>query len=148
MKKDAIISIRGRQELDDPETDIITLVTPGRFYRKNGSYYICYDETDLTGMTGTKTTLRISHDSVAVIRTGLYASHLVFETGKRHMSLYDTDFGQLTVSVRTESIKSTLTDLGGSLDVRYAVEIDHAHAGFNSLHIDIRPAQPGETAAP
>lgn len=148
MKKDAIISIRGRQELDDPETDIVTLVTPGRFYRKNGTYYIAYDETDLTGMTGTRTTLKIAPDSVSVIRTGLYASHLIFETGKRHMSLYDTDFGQLTVAVCTESIKSTLTDQGGSLDVRYAVEIDHAHAGFNNLRIDIRAAEPGETPAP
>lgn len=144
MKKDAIISIHGRQELDDPETDIITLVTSGRYYRRGGSYYVTYDETDLTGMTGTKTTLKVSPSSVTVLRTGLYPSQLVFEEGKRHMSLYDTDFGQLTVAVRTERIESTLGDDGGSLRVRYAVEIDHAHAGINSLHIDVR-AEPGQS---
>lgn len=138
MKKDAIISIRGRQELDDPETDIVTLVTAGRFYRRNGSYYLTYDETDLTGMTGTKTTLKVSDRSVTVLRTGLYPSQLIFEEGKRHMSLYETGYGPLTVAVRTEHIDNTLTDQGGSLNVRYAVEIDHAHAGINSLCIDVR----------
>ena len=138
MKKDAIISIRGRQELDDPGTDIVTLVTAGRYYRRNGSYYVTYDETDLTGMTGTKTTLKVSSGSVTVLRTGLYPSQLVFEEGKRHMSLYETGYGPLTVAVRTEHIDSTLNDQGGSLNVRYAVEIDHAHAGVNSLSIDVR----------
>ena len=138
MKKDAIISIRGRQELDDPETDIVTLVTAGRYYRRNGSYYVTYDETDLTGMTGTKTTLKVSNGSVTVLRTGLYPSQLGFEEGKRHMSLYETGFGPLTVSVRTECIQNSLTDQGGSLNVRYAVEIDHAHAGVNNLCIDVR----------
>ncbi len=146
MKKDAIISIRGLQELDDPDTDVITLVTSGRYYRRNGSYYLTYDETDLTGMTGTKTTLKVSDGSVTVLRTGLYPSQLVFEEGKRHMSLYDTDFGQLTVAVCTERIRSNLTDQGGSLDVRYAVEIDHAHTGINNLRVDVRASGEDESA--
>ena len=106
VKKDAVISVRGRQELDDPETDIISLVTTGRFYRKNDCYYVCYDETELTGMKGTKTTVKVMPDTVIVRRTGLYPSQLVFERGRRHMSLYDTDFGRLTVAVATESIES------------------------------------------
>ncbi len=147
VKKDAVISIRGRQELDDPEADIVTLVTEGRFYRRNGSYYVTYDETDLTGMSGTKTTLKVSDGSLTVLRTGLYPSQLVFEEGKRHMSLYQTDFGQLTVSVRTERIRSSLNDEGGTLDVRYSVEIDHAHAGVNNLRVDVRATGGDESLA-
>ena len=48
MKKDVIISIRGLQESQGEAADPITLVTSGRYYRKNGLYYISYDETELT----------------------------------------------------------------------------------------------------
>ena len=45
MKKDVIISIKGLQQMDDPETDEITLTTEGRFYRRSGSYYLTYEES-------------------------------------------------------------------------------------------------------
>ena len=68
MKKDVIISIRGLQESQGESEDPITLVTAGRFYRKNGLYYITYDETELTGLEGTRTTVKVGPDTVKVIR--------------------------------------------------------------------------------
>ena len=72
MKKDVIISIRGLQESQGESEDPITLVTAGRFYRKNGLYYISYDETELTGLEGTRTTVKVGPDTVKVIRTGCF----------------------------------------------------------------------------
>lgn len=140
MKKDVIISIYGLQEAEGAMADNITLVTKGKYMRRDGQYYVYYDESELTGLLGTRTTLKIDKDVVVVSRTGLYPSQLVFEQGRRHTSLYHTEYGDLIVGVNTERIKSSLDDDGGHLDVQYAVEIDHALAGTNHLKVDIRAA--------
>ena len=143
MKKDVIISIRGLQEQDGEAGDPITLVTPGRFYRKNDSYYISYEESELTGLAGTRTTLRVKPDYVKLVRTGLYPSELLFELGKRHMSLYHTDYGDLSIVVSTNHIRNTLTDDGGDLDVKYAVEVANTPVGINHLNLNIKNAEEG-----
>lgn len=143
MKKDVIISIRGLQTSEGETGDPITLVTPGRYYRKNDCYYISYEETELTGLEGTRTTLRVKPDYVKLVRTGLYPSELVFELGKRHLSLYHTDYGDLSIVVSTQSIRSSLTDDGGELDVKYAVEVANTPVGINHLNLNIKNAEEG-----
>ena len=143
MKKDVIISICGLQEQDGEAGDPITLVTPGRYYRKNDSYYISYEESELTGLAGTRTTLRIKPDYVKLVRTGLYPSELLFELGKRHMSLYHTDYGDLSIVVSTNHIRNTLTDDGGDLDVQYTVEVANTPVGVNHLSLTIKNAEEG-----
>ena len=143
MKKDVIISIRGLQEQDGQTGDPITLVTPGRFYRKNDSYYISYEESELTGLAGTRTTLRVKPDYVKLVRTGLYPSELLFQLGKRHMSLYHTDYGDLSIVVSTNHIRNTLTDDGGDLDVQYTVEVANTPVGVNHLSLTIKNAEEG-----
>ncbi len=143
MKKDVIISIRGLQEQDGEAGDPITLVTPGRYYRKNDSYYISYEESELTGLAGTRTTLRVKPDYVKLVRTGLYPSELLFELGKRNMSLYHTDYGDLSIVVSTNHIRNTLTDDGGDLDVQYTVEVANTPVGVNHLSLNIKNAEEG-----
>ena len=143
MKKDVIISIRGLQEQDGEAGDPITLVTPGRYYRKNDSYYISYEESELTGLAGTRTTLRVKPDYVKLVRTGLYPSELLFELGKRHMSLYHTDYGDLSIVVSTNHIRNTHTDDGGDLDVQYTVEVANTPVGVNHLSLTIKHAEEG-----
>ena len=77
------------------------------------------------------------------MRTGLYPSELVFELGKRHLSLYHTEFGDLSIVVSTQSIHSTLTDDGGELDVQYAVEVANTPVGINHLNLNIKNAEEG-----
>lgn len=143
MKKDVIISIRGLQQTPDGPSDPITLVTAGRYYRRNGSYYISYEESELTGLQGTRTTLRVQPDEVKLIRTGTYPSELLFQQGKRQMSLYHTDYGDLSIVISTHNIHNTLTDDGGELDVKYAVEVANTSLGVNHLNLTIKNAEEG-----
>lgn len=66
MKKDVIIEIRGvyRQEGDEDE---IELFTTGSYYKRNGNYFIAYDESEATGFEGTRTLLKVeSNDRVTL----------------------------------------------------------------------------------
>ena len=141
MKKDVIITIKGLQSFEDADNDSIELVTSGRFYEKNGNYYISYKESELTGLGNTTTTVKVEKNKVTVIRFGDLETHMIFEEGKKHISYYDMGFGALTVGISTKSIDKSLSDLGGQMKIDYAMEINNAVAGESALCMDIRAAE-------
>lgn len=138
MKKDVMISINGLQGTAEGSEDNITLVTGGTLSRVDGDYVIRYEESELTGMQGTVTTLNIGENTVTVTRTGQHPSQMMFEKGRRHNTLYHTNYGDLIVGVDTHHIFSDITESGGSLTVKYAIDIDNSIAGTNSLTVSVK----------
>ncbi len=141
MKKDVIITIKGLQTFEDADNDSVELVTSGRFYEKNGNYYISYKESELTGLGNTTTTVKVEKNKVTVMRFGDLETHMIFEEGKKHISYYDMGFGALTVGISTKSINKSLSDLGGQMKIDYAMEINNAVAGESALCMNIRTAE-------
>lgn len=137
MKKDVMISISGRQIFEGTDEDTIEFMTDGRYYNRAGKYYIIYKESELTGLSG-MTTLKVEPERVTLIRSMPCETQMIFEKGKKHVALYETGQGALTISINTEDIQNTLTESGGTLKVKYAIEIEHAVAGVNSLVISIK----------
>lgn len=139
MKKDVLISIRGEQDFIGLEKDDSELVTKGTLYERGGNMFLVYDESELTGMPQTKTTVRVGHDSVNVMRTGKYPSNMLFEEQKQHMSLYNTPYGALTLTVSTEKIERDISmEKGGSISVYYSLALDHNYLGKNQLKINVK----------
>ena len=142
MEKDVIISIRGLQNLaHSGEEDKFELITAGRLRRCNGAYTLEYDETDLTGMKGTKTAFEIAPERIILMRTGDINSQMVFEQGRRHLSLYELAEGSLSVGVNTRKLRVDIGDDGGELEFRYGLEIDQAEIGENAVHLTVRIPQ-------
>ena len=52
LRKDAVITVYGLQEDEQGIGEPITVVTPGHFYRKNGIYYVIYDQSLARGCVG------------------------------------------------------------------------------------------------
>lgn len=138
LRRDAVISVCGLQRGEEEEAPPITVVTPGHYYLQNGAYYVIYEESELTGLAGTRTMLKITDNTVTVTRLGTYPSQLMFEDGRRHLSLYHTEYGDLAVAVTTQSITCELAPGGGSVDVEYAVEIDNQPVGINHLKVEVK----------
>ena len=138
MKKDAMISIKGIYNVDG-SPDTVELLTCGRFYRRNNSYWLSYDESETTGFEGHKTTLHIEKDKVTMRRSGLSESQLVVQSGTRHQCLYDTGFGAITVGVNGRAVKSTLDDNGGVIDFSYSMDINTALTSENRVIIEVKP---------
>lgn len=137
LKRDAVITVYGLQENEEGSGEPITVVTPGHFYRQNGTYYVIYEESELTGLADTRTMIKAEPEAVTVTRTGQYPSQLSFEKKKRHLSLYHTEYGDLAIAVTTERIVVELDDSGGMVDVEYAVEIDNQPVGTNHLKVEV-----------
>ena len=82
MEKKVLITVNSHIEGHDGEGDSISFVTEGKLVVENGEYVVSYDETEVTGLAGTKTILRIGKDNVTLIRQGYVDSMLLFEVGK------------------------------------------------------------------
>lgn len=141
MKKDIIISIRGAFGDEAVEPDDIELVTSGRYYEKNGKKYIVYEESEVTGFdSGTQTMLKIDGNTVTMSRNGKSGTHMVFESGKKHLGHYETPYGSFTVSTITDKMHVAMGERSGSIDIDYFIDVDNVPQSSNSLSMVIREA--------
>ena len=138
MQENVIISIRGRQ-VNENGPDEIELVTAGELVcGESGDLTVSYQESELTGLEGTTTTLRLEGPRITLLREGTVNSQMVFEEGRRHLSMYETPYGSLSVGVNTRRLRSTIGESGGDLEIDYAIEIDNLVAGRNYFSMNVR----------
>lgn len=138
MKRDAILSIQGRQTYADQEPEIIELVTEGTMDFRDGGWDISYEETALTGMEGVTTTFRVEPGRVILRRQGTLQSEMVFEEGISHDSLYQMSFGALLMTVKATFLFYDIVEDGGTIDLSYNIDIENTEAGVIDYHLDIR----------
>ena len=138
MKRDVVLSIRGRQTYADQEPEIIELVTSGTMEFRNNGWDITYEETELTGLEGVTTTFRVEAGKVTLDRTGKLRSQMVFQEGVPHQSLYQMPFGALMLTVKATSVFFDIMPDGGVIDLMYDIEIENTQAGVIDYHLDIR----------
>ncbi|MGL5440259.1 MAG: DUF1934 domain-containing protein [Filifactoraceae bacterium] len=135
----AIIEIKTTQTSNDTkETDVIELITEGKFYNKNGNTYLVYDETELTGMEGTTTNIKISKDMITMRRFGNVRSVMEFKPGIRHNATYDTLYGRVTTELLTEDVDVQIDyekTLNLKVNIKYDIAVKGMFAGSNIMEI-------------
>lgn len=135
MKK-AIVSVRGKSGLEDG--DRMELLTEGEFYKEGNVYCISYEETGMTGMEGTVTTVRAEENKVALQRKGTVASEFIFEEGRKNVSHYATEYGVFTVGVTAEQVDVSIDDSGGIVSVIYSLDFLGNAAVRNEFILTVR----------
>ena len=141
-ENNVIISIRGIQSAPQQPDDVIELVTEGKLVHDgDGAFTLSYQESEVTGMEGTLTTFQIERERITLMRLGEFSSQMVFEPGRRHLSMYNTPYGALSVGVNTRSMSADVDSRGGQISIAHDIEIDHAVAGVNQFEIQIREAR-------
>ena len=143
MGKEVVISIKGIQKYEGALPDVVELVTEGRLAREGESYTLSYQESELTGLEGTLTTIQVDGGQVTLMRVGEFNSQLVFQEGRRHLSMYNTPYGAMSIGVNTRHLMASLTDQGGDIEVDYTIEVDHALAGRNVFRINVKESESG-----
>jgi uncharacterized beta-barrel protein YwiB (DUF1934 family) len=138
MKKNAIISVVSRQTDSEDENDIIEVVTPGKFYKEDNSYYAVYEETEISGMKGTTTTLKIDEERFTLIRTGTTNTEMKFKKDSRDLTLYNTPHGGLDLTVDTKELKMNINNHGGDVFIDYDMIIGNQQTLSTILEINIK----------
>ena len=139
MENNVIISIRGCQRGEAAQDETIELVTEGCLQPDGADgYTLSYQESEVTGLEGTLTTIQVEGEQVTLMRVGEFNAQMVFQEGRRHLSMYNTPYGAMAIGVNTRHLLADLNDQGGDIEIDYAIEIDHAVAGENLFRIQVR----------
>ncbi|HHW42586.1 DUF1934 family protein [Desulfofundulus thermobenzoicus] len=138
MRKEVLVTVRGTQTNDLGERETIELVTKANYYQKNSSYYIVYNESEISGMAGTTTSLKAEPSRVTLNRMGTAEVKQVFEEGIHHESNYVTPYGAMWVRVLPWKVEVDLTEVGGSINLEYELEMCREKIGYNELSITVQ----------
>lgn len=136
--RDVIISIKGIQHDPNGEKDSVEIVTPGKYGFENGKSRFFYEETELTGMDGTRTIFDITPVGVVMRHEGAMNSEMVFEQGRKNFFLCSTPYGSATMGVKTHRITTSMDEHGGSLELDYNIDFNHTLMGRNKFMINVR----------
>lgn len=138
MKKDVLVRVKGTQTNDLGEQDSIELITEGRFFIRDQHYYILYNETHLSGMEGTTTTLKVEPQRVTLNRMGTAEQKTTFETGILNAGFYVTPYGTMRISVLPSKVEVDLTERGGSINLEYELQLGQEKVSDNQLQITVQ----------
>ena len=139
--KDVIISVTGVQQgVNGP--DAMELITAGQYGQDEKETLLTWQESELTGMEGTKTSLRVQPRGVVLSREGALNTRMEFEEGRKRYFLYETPFGSATMGLNTRRIVNRLGAHGGEIKIDYSVDMDDTIVGRNRFFIRVQEPRP------
>ena len=146
MAKKVWIKVRGTQTSPPGEDGgEVELITEGTYSFRNGTHFLAYDESEATGMAGTRTTIRVGENGVIVHRTGAINTEMQFEPGSVSHASYDTGFGVINMNTYTNKVFVDIDAAkGGDISVEYRVEMDNRHGFDNRFSIAFKFGKPAE----
>ena len=123
MTKDVLITISGVQMLDEEDMDV-EMVTRGDYYQRNGKHYILYDEV-MEGFEGTvRNVIKVSPESVDIIKQGAASTRMQFEKNKKNLSCYTTPLGDLMIGIQANRISIDEGQDHLKINVEYSLNIN------------------------
>lgn len=139
MKKEVLLTLIGTQ-FAEGEEETIELKTLGSFTKRGDNYFVTYKESEVTGYEGTTTTLKIEKNKVTMLRFGQVKTSLIMDPTSRNLCSYPTPVGLLALGVSSVEIDNHITDQGGHLQVKYALDYNESYLSDNQLNITIKEA--------
>lgn len=136
-----MLKIKGTQIGYDEEPEILEFITEGKLYEKGGAHYILYEESEISGMAGCKTTLKYTDSQLRMRRMGKdMANYTVLEFGEGHSfsSSYFTPYGPVEVEVKTNKFKKNFDEAGlGNIFVEYSLNLKGLVESKNTIDITV-----------
>jgi uncharacterized beta-barrel protein YwiB (DUF1934 family) len=140
--KDIMLKIIGSQITRDEGDERMEFITEGKYLEEDGSVLLSYDESELSGIEGCTTSLRITGGKIKMERYGGLIgvdTAIEFEQGRRFKGYYDTPFGSIEMEVLTNSIVNNIKhdNATGYLDIDYNISLKGLTESRSRLKIEI-----------
>jgi uncharacterized beta-barrel protein YwiB (DUF1934 family) len=113
-------------------TEGIMTITPDTGFTEEPTYTVAisYDETELTGMAGARSTITYRTSDrglVTMLRTGMVSTAMTFKAHHRAICTYDTPYMPFSIGIHALTVDNRL-DTEGILKLDYIIEIRGARA--------------------
>ena len=141
--KDIFLRIIGNQihGLEGETEDGMEFITEGRFGKRGDALYLIYEESELSGVEGYTTSLKVIGDKVRMKRygdEGGLQTAIEFEKGRKFTGWYETPFGTVAIEVLTNDVDNRLEpDGAGTLGIDCSVSLKGLTESRNLLRFEI-----------
>nr|WP_318247611.1 DUF1934 domain-containing protein [Bacillus infantis] len=107
----------------------------GRYYKKNGSRFLQYDEENEAGTV--KTIVKMAEGEALILRSGAVKMRLPFRMNKKMRGSYEMPFGTMEMLTLTKGLSQSFEDGSGtgSFDLLYEMKMQGSQAGTYHLAI-------------
>lgn len=141
MLKDVWISINSIHSYEQEDEDHVEFTTDGYYYYEDGIGCLSYEESEVTGLEGTRTSMIVMPDQVVVDRDGLITSRMIFKEGLKNSFLYETPYGNATMGIDTRKIFRSMDENGGKVEIDYVLDVEHAVVARNKFQITVKETE-------
>ena len=138
MIKNVWISISNRQSDGPGGEDTMLFDTAGSYYFNDGVGVLSYQESELTGLEGTRTSVMVMPNQVVVDRDGLLTGRMVFREGAKDSFPYNTPYGQMMLGIDTRKIRHNFDENGGDVEIDYITDLAHTFVSRNKFRISVK----------
>lgn len=142
MTKDVLISIVGLQFIEeDSNPDSVEIITVGKYYKKNESHYILYDEVteETGGINKNRIKVELKKNRVLIYKSGSSAMNMIFEEGRKNHTYFDTPAGSLQISILADDIRIIDNENEINVRIRYLLEVNNQTVSDCTVQIKIVP---------
>ena len=133
-----IVTLVGTQRDAQGDESRIELITVGHYYEKNGVQYIVYKDSEVSGLEGTKTMLKVYDQHVVLVRMGSVKHQQEFRLGAKSHSTYVTPYVTMDMGILTQNIDLDVRASVKNIHIRYELEINGQWQSTNTLSISVR----------
>ena len=136
MTQDVLLTISGLHDMGNSgvkaeENEALEVITPAKYYLKNGKHYILYDEV-VEGVPGSiMNKVKITGDKTLEI----------IKTGMSNLTLYDTPYGQFHVDVHTRELDIVESEDEISVKVGYGLDVNHEALAECEISLSVKPKE-------
>lgn len=137
MTRDVLVSITGARFSEYDKEDV-EMIVGGDYFWKNEKHYIRYEEVMENSGEIVKNTIKITPDTMDIMKKGSIQTHMVFRKGKDNVSCYLTPVGELMVGIHTKDIQIEEKLESLRVKVEYSLEINYDHIADCSIVVCVR----------
>ena len=141
-EKDVSIKLISMQS-DGKNSDKTEFFSRGKLKKNADGFVVSYEESELTGYEGCKSSITVYNGGrrVDLTRTGAVSSGLVIELDKRHHCMYNIPQGTIMFGISGTEINSNLDENGGSFDFHYVLDANSQYIGDFDISVEVTPSK-------
>ena len=132
------LHIKSSQSDCNGTMDSMEFYTEGKYYEKQDSKYFSYQESEISGLEGTTTMLKLGKEETVLIRNGALSSKMTFRIGCETENTYSTEYGVFDLSILTHKIDINICNsMVNSVYLKYRLRINAGEIYTNEMTIKI-----------
>jgi uncharacterized beta-barrel protein YwiB (DUF1934 family) len=142
MTKDVLLSMKGMQfDITDESgnAEDVSVVTSAQYYNRGGKHFLLFDEVQEGTDDKLKNIIKFDDRLLEVTKRGTVNAHMVFDTGNKNLTDYNTPYGNILIGIETRKIRVDEQENRISVQVDYGLDVNYEHLSECSIHMDICP---------